>query len=136
MNRRIHGICASALVALGLAGCTMPDAWRVNVWENEAAHKAGTPCVNGSLEVAAQNTQGILNRLGIAAIASEEGGKFILKCTTKKGDRFAIVLERWNGNQGAQTHVDFAWEGPVDQRLQAEIWAALVAASGGANLAK
>jgi hypothetical protein len=135
MNRRIRGFCAGALIALGLAGCTVPDAWRVNLWQEDAS-KTRTPCVNGSLEVVAQNTQGILNRLGIAAIASEEGSKFILKCTTRKGDHFAIVLERWNTGQGTQTHVDFAWEGPVDQALQAGIWEALVAASAGANLAR
>src|SRR5262249_23261849 len=39
----------------------------------------------------AQNTQNILRQLGIAAIASEEGSKFILKCTTKRDDHFAII---------------------------------------------
>lgn len=136
MNRRMGGICAGAIIALGIAGCTLPEAFRANFWAAEDTHKSATPCVNGSLEVVAQNTQNILKQLGIAAMASEEGSKYILKCTTKRDDHFAIILEKWNTAQGTQTHVDFAWEGPADRELQSRIWAALVAASVGANLGR
>src|SRR5262245_4034444 len=106
MNRRIQGLCAGAIIAFGVAGCTLPESFRTNFFWAQDTHKAGAPCVNGSLEVVAQNTQNILRQLGIAAIASEEGSKFILKCTTKRDDHFAIILEKWSTAQGAQTHVD------------------------------
>jgi hypothetical protein len=139
MSRRVQGLCAIGVIMLGTAGCTVPESFRLNFWESTSSEAKGpTPYVDGSLEVVEQNTQGVLKHLGISAIASEEGSKFILHCTTRRGSRFDMILEQTQGPKKNQlsTRVDFAWEGKPDENLRGQIMTALLAWSASAGAAR
>jgi hypothetical protein len=128
----MRGICAVSMILLAMVGCTLPDAFRLSIWEAESAKgpngSSKEVYFEGSLDGVVQTTQAVLNRLGISAEAAEQKDKFILHCTTRQGNRFDLFL--WQGvKEGSpKTWIDFAWEGPADTKLRGEIIAGVMAA--------
>jgi hypothetical protein len=121
--------CALGAMLLALAGCALPEAFRLNFWGTASGpvDYNGAQFVNGELEAVAESTQGVLRNFGIEAVTQPSSDRILIRCTTKKGTRFVLFLERFPTKDGMKTRVDLAWDGRPDDALRLQLLAAIVA---------
>src|SRR5262245_62022915 len=125
--------CAVGGLLLASVGCAAPEMFRLNFWQTtqKAEHNYnGAQYVAGELEAVAVSTHSVLKKLGIEATSQPSGDHIIMNCTTKKGAKFVLCLERWPQSDGMKTRVDLAWETKPDDALRLELLAAIVAQAG------
>lgn len=99
-NRRA---CALGAVLLALAGCVVPDQFRLNYLENGLLN--GDREVAASLDVVSESAQSGLRRLGMRVEETAQGKDLRLLATTPGGDQFAVVLARVQTPTGERTRV-------------------------------
>ena len=88
MSRR--GICAAAAAVMlaGLGGC---DSFSLNYQqENGQGHVRFV--AGSSVESVSQLAQTTLEKMGVAVVIRQTAGRARFECTTKKGDKFNLVL--------------------------------------------
>jgi hypothetical protein len=86
--------------------------------------------VAGSPESTAVALQASLKRLGVSAVATPQGQDIRIASNTPKGDKFALVLTRVQGQQGDSTRVKFEWENGPDEQTRTHVEASLKAHAG------
>ena len=86
--------------------------------------------VADSAESTALALQASLKGLGVSAIATHQGENIRIASHTPKGDKFALVLTRVQGQQGESTRVRFEWESDPDELTRTHMEASLKAQSG------
>jgi hypothetical protein len=120
--------CAVGGLLLAVAGCAMPEMFRLNFWQTtQTPEYKGAQFANGELEAVAVSSQSVLQRLGIDAVRRPSGDKVMIDCTTKKGTKFVLMLESFPQQDGMKTRIDLAWEGKPDDALRAELFASVLA---------
>jgi hypothetical protein len=101
-----QSICAVAVALLAVAGCNKSGFLQANFFQQSGPDRV----VAGSLESVTGSTQHSLQELGIAVVAQPDGQSMRLKCRTKTGVEFSVVLTSANNGQAQQTHVRIEWE--------------------------
>lgn len=125
------GICAVAVALLVVAGCAKSGFLQMNFFQQTGPDRV----VAGSLESVTRSTQGSLQELGIGVVAQPEGQSVRLKCRTKTGVEFSMVLASANNDQGQQrTHVRIEWEKGRDDQTGSMILGQLDVASRPAQM--
>ncbi len=121
--------CAVGGLLLVLAGCTTPEMFRLNFWQSTPTdlNYNGAQYATGDLEVVAKSTEGVLEKMGIEAVSKPSGDHVIINCTTKKGTKFVLFLERFPQQDGMKTRIDLAWEGKPDDALRLKLLTAILA---------
>jgi hypothetical protein len=125
MGRRRWRSCAVGGLLLAVVGCTMPE--MLGLTSRPDPTYNGAQFATGDLEVVAQSTQGVLERMGIEAVNKPTGDRILIHCTTKKGTKFVLFLERFPQQDGMKTRIDLAWEGKPDEALRLELMTAILA---------
>ena len=127
---------ALCVLLVGLAGCSLPDSLRLNFWEKseESDALAGDQYVVGTLEKSAESVRFVLRDIGINAAAQPEGNdRIVIRCATRTGTRFALILERGPTTRTGppdgipHTRIDFVWETAPDYRVRCQVLGALQA---------
>ncbi|OAI46928.1 hypothetical protein AYO44_01755 [Planctomycetaceae bacterium SCGC AG-212-F19] len=127
MGRGWRNCAVGALLLIG-AGC-LPDNFRCNWTTSKPVQKdyTGAQFVTGELDAVAESTVGVLHNLDIEAVAQMSGDRVIVRCTTKKGKKFVLFLERWPQKDGVKTRLDLAWDGIPDEALRFQVLGGIVA---------
>jgi hypothetical protein len=92
--------------------------------------EGGAYVVAGSPESTALALQASLKRLGVSAVVTPQGQDIRIASNTPKGDKFALVLTRVQGQQGDSTRVNFEWENGPDDQTRTHVEASLKAQGG------
>ena len=98
-----RGTCAVGIVCVILGGCTIPDQFRLSIFESSAG--SHEQVIAGSLSSVATSTQNSLQRLGMFVNATPEGDDIRLDVRTKAGEQFKVVLTRVTSDAGERTRV-------------------------------
>jgi hypothetical protein len=70
--------------------------------------------LSGSVENAAQSTQGLLRDWGLEATSSKKGESVCIRSSTQRGREFSVMLTR---TSDGQTRVRLEWDGAEDDEL-------------------
>ncbi|MFN4259592.1 MAG: hypothetical protein ACK4RK_09855 [Gemmataceae bacterium] len=97
------------LALLMVMGCTLPEYLRLNYHQSQYGDGSDRQ-VFGRLEVVANSTSNVLQRLGVSVVSQEGVDDVRLICQTKKGKRFVLILSRVQQPHGEYTHIHIEWE--------------------------
>ncbi len=114
MARTYQILCAAALAAFGLPGCSGFQLSSIFSLQSDAS--GHDRVVNGSVEAVAQSTQAALNQMGLVAVVNRKGESVRISSQTANGTRFTLVLTRENLQGGEQTRVRMEWDGATDEQ--------------------
>jgi hypothetical protein len=119
---RASGILCACLAIL-LAGCAL----NVGNTRVDVAVKVDEQAIDTTLENAAVRLKAELERRGLQVSVSPEADAVRLVSSTKAGDKFTVVLTRFQTAAGkAQTRARVEWDKAPDR----ELWLGLVVAVG------
>lgn len=116
--------CMSGAALLFLMGCAGQQFSAVGLFQSASAGDKGY-VVAGSAESTALALQTSLKGLGVSAVATPQGDDIHIASQTPKGDKFALVLTRVQGQQGESTRVRFEWENGPDEQTRTHVMASL-----------
>jgi hypothetical protein len=121
MTRALGMLCAALVVAS--AGCAL----NVGNTRVDVAVKVDEQVIASDLDNAVAKLKAELQRRGIQTTVSPDGDAVRVVSTTRTGDKFTVVLTRFQAAPGQeQTRVRVEWAKSPD----GELWLALVAALG------
>lgn len=103
MLRANRKVCAVGAVLMALAGCVVPDQFRLDYLQTTLLN--GDREVSASLESVSETTQSGLRRLGMTVEATPQDQAIRLAATTPTGDKFLVVLTRVKTGNGERTRV-------------------------------
>ena len=103
MSRVIRGMCAAGAVCLVLGGCTIPEQFRLSIFESSTG--GNDRVVTGSVESVAASTQSGLRRLGMSGTITPQGEDLRMAVRTPLGDQFTLVFTRVKTADGEKTRV-------------------------------
>jgi len=121
--------CVGGIVLLFFTGCAGQQFSGLGLFQS-AAGEGAAYVVAGSPETTAVALQASLKRLGVSAVATPQGQDIRIASHTPKGDKFALVLTRVQGQQGESTRVRFEWENGPDEQTRTHVEASLNAQNG------
>ncbi len=121
--------CVGGVVLLFLMGCAGQQFAGFGLFQ-AVGGEGSTYVVAGSAESTAVALQASLKRLGVTAVATQEGQDIRIASNTPKGDKFALLLTRVQGQQGESTRVRFEWENGPDEQTRTHVVASLQAQGG------
>jgi hypothetical protein len=121
--------CVGGIVLLFLMGCAGQQFSGLGMFQT-AGGEGGAYVVSGSPQSTSVALLASLKRLGVSAVATSQGQDIRISSNTPKGDRFALVLTRVQGQQGDSTRVRFEWENGPDEQTRTHVEASLNAQNG------
>jgi len=114
--------CVALILQMGCAGQQFAG---IGLFQG-AGGEGSAYVVAGSAESTAVALQASLKRLGVSAVATQQGQDIRIASNTPKGDKFALVLTNtYVQNQGDMTRVKFEWENGPDEQTQTHVLASL-----------
>jgi len=116
-------VCAGLVMLVMLAGCHHQE--RLAMVMGPSGSGRHEPVIAGSVEVVAGRAQSMLQGLEIQAVAVPAGDTIRLRCSTKTGSQFTLVLTRAEEAGEERTHVAVEWKGTADHPMEVVILAGL-----------
>lgn len=121
---------AAGLLVLAAVGCG--TAFRIGNTNVQVAVQFDDQLVKNSIDRVAQKLERALRDQGLQVVVTNEGETVRVASTSRSGEKFSLVLTRFQGSQGEQTRIRTEWVGSGDRGL----WLQLVAAASETALTK
>lgn len=121
-------VCAAGAVLLAAVGCTSPESFGLNIWQ-QGPPNSGSSYVNASMDGVAASVQASLKKMGLAAEVRPEGESVRIVSRTSGGGAFSLLLTRAQTGAGDQTLVKVEWEKPKDGGAALQIFGQVCAAA-------
>lgn len=128
-----QGICAVAVAFLTAAGCTLPESFGLNFWQ-QGGPANSTTAINASLDSVSASVQAHLKQAGLAAEVRPEGEAVRIVSRTAGGGNFALVLTRAKMASGEQTLVKLEYEKARDSTAALRIFGEVCTAAAYASV--